>query len=131
MNLASNIFRLFLVVFLFSFCNGSSRYFIKKEFPDERFSSAHSGQIIVDTTSIRRVGDKTKIIFRKWRFIEATKKTVKIVYEEYYDNLKETPDLTEETEIAINEDSIRIAGYRILIYELQDDFIAFYLEAER
>lgn len=123
---------LFVTLFwaLFS-CGSSGRYFIKKEFPDSLYSSAKSTKVIISATSIRKIDNKTRIVYRQWRFLEATRTHVMIAYEEFYESKKDTPDLTEEIKAPIEEDTITINNYRIRIFQLKEDYIAFYLERER
>lgn len=123
------VFKIFLilaVVFTVS-CNS---YFIKRSFPDKNYATVHKGEILYSGTEFRIINDRTRMVYKFWRFEKADKKYVTLLYEENIDSIKLQPDLKEEKKIEISKDYTIVLQDMVLdIYELGNSSISYYIKS--
>ncbi len=122
--------RTFILTVALAFAACSGGYYIKRTLPDTRYSRVAQGEIVMSISGIRLVGSEKRLVYRQWKFAGADEKTVFLSYEEYYDSLKEKPDLTEEMKLIITENAVSFAGYRLDIFELSATQISYYIKVQ-
>ena len=104
-------------------CKSNSQFLLKVERPNDEISMARAGDVIISTSKAERSFNKNRVVYIFWRFVSADKKAIKMSYEEYYNNLKEKPDLKDEKLLAYEKEknSFLLENFELVVYELKPD----------
>ena len=121
------IYLLILIFFYFN-CQSTSSYIINIESEDVKLSSVSVSDVLLSTTEMRVQDNQRQMIFKKWIFTNADKTHVFLRYEESIGVRKSAPDVAEVKSIPIVDGSITLSGYRIVIFQLKEDFMAYTLK---
>ena len=114
---------LFICFSFLVMCKSNSQFLLKVERPNDEISMARAGDVIISTSKAERSFNKNRVVYIFWRFVSADKKAIKMSYEEYYNNLKEKPDLKDEKLLAYEKEknSFLLENFELVVYELKPD----------
>lgn len=128
------ITRFYFLFFVFCFgftgyCGGGA-YIIQKETEGIKLSRVVTDQLMFSSTSIQLKDGKRRLLYKKWFFTKADAQGVYFRYEERYDTNKTTADLTEMKFYPLVDNVIELPGYKVYIYELKEDYIAYTMQVQ-
>ncbi|MES0488709.1 MAG: hypothetical protein ABUK01_01875 [Leptospirales bacterium] len=113
----------------FGYCGGGA-YIIKEESEGVKLSRVVTDQLMFSSTEIQLKMGKRRMVYKKWFFIKADEQAVHFRYEERYDTNKETADLSELKAYPIKDNTIELPGYKVYIYELKEEYIAYTMKVQ-
>ena len=119
---------LIFIIFYFS-CSSTSSFIINVESEDVKLSAVGVNQVLLSTTEMRVQDRQRQLVFKKWIFTNADKTHVFLRYEENFGVRKSVPDKAEVKSIPVIDGSISLPGYKITIFQLKEDFMAYTLKS--
>ena len=100
--------------------------------PNSEIAKAKLGDVIVSHGGIKKSSGKSKSTFVYWRLlkIEPNSNSIIFNYEEYYDLMKDRPDLTEERKFEIKE-KLSLDQYELVLYQVSSKNIIYQVQIRR
>lgn len=127
MKLSITIIALCNLLFL-SITGCSSGNIVERPFPkSEAPAIATAGTVIYSLGRIDEGTGNKKITYIKWKFQRADSSNIHFMYEEYFQNLKDKPDLSENKSLPLKQEII-LGKCRLIIYRLTSGQMWYTLE---
>lgn len=120
-----------ICAFALQFCK-QNQVLLNKPMPNSEIAKAKLGDVIVSHGHAKKSSGKAKSTFVYWRLlkIEPDSNSIIFNYEEYYDLMKDRPDLTEERKFEIKE-KISLDQYELVLYQVSSKNIIYQVQIRR
>lgn len=109
---------LFCFLLFISYCSSSQSFLIEKKLPQSEYSISDKGEVLLSTTRLEERAEGRRTVFLNWRFMGATSDHLLLRFEEYYDAVKDTPDLQKQKKLPLTTNIFNLEGARLIIYRL-------------
>ena len=122
-----------LFIFTLVACKGNQKkYLLNKPLPKSEIAMANLGDVIVSHSNATKGAADAKSTFIYWRLLRVDAKLKSLIfnYEEYYDILKEKPDLAEERKFDI-KDKLTLDQYELILYQVSNKSIIYQVQIKR
>ena len=120
-----------ICAFALQFCK-QNQVLLNKPMPNSEIAKAKLGDVIVSHGGVKKSRGKSKSTFVYWRLlkIEPNSNSIIFNYEEYYDLMKDRPDLTEERKFEIKE-KLSLDQYELVLYQVSSKNIIYQVQIRR
>lgn len=111
-------------------CGNKSGLLIDRALPKSEMAGAKKGDIIISTSTIEDRPEGRIIVYSYWKFLSGTQGKINLRYEEFYSNIKEKPDLSDDLSLEIKNDIAETGNFKIHIYKLSADDMIFQVSSK-
>ena len=120
-----------IYVFALHFCK-QNQVLLNKPMPNSEIARAKLGDVIVSHGHVKKSSGKAKSAFVYWRLlkIEPDSNSIIFNYEEYYDFMKDKPDLAEKRKFEIKE-KLSLDQYELVLYQVSSKNIIYQVQIRR